>query len=310
MKKILFITLFITSIAQAQTDIDAIMMDKNNLCIGPMYGYSSWTNYWEGTLKRDNQNLGTVSSSMVSIMGNYGISKKVNFLFGLPYIKNKASDGQLKGLDGLQDISLWLKYEAYSKKKGKGILSAYTIAGLSTPSSNYVADFLPMAIGLHSTNFSLRGMVDYEMGKWFATASATYILRSNIKIDRTAYYTTEMHYSNEVEMPDAFSTNFRFGYRHNENIAELFVDDFRTLGGFDITRNNMPFPSNKMNATKLGFNFKYATSFVDGLSIVGNIATTVAGRNVGQSTGFNAGVFYIIDFSKKDKTKTTKTKKK
>lgn len=267
-----------------------------------MYGYSSWTNYWEGTLKRDNQNLGTVSTSTVSIMGNYGISKKINFLFGLPYITTKASAGQLKGLSGLQDISLWLKYEAYSKKKGKGILSAYVIGGLSTPSSNYVADFLPMSIGLHSTNFSLRGMLDYEIGKWFATASATYTYRNNIKLDRTAYYTTEMHYTNEVEMPNTFSSNFRFGYRHNDNIVEIFIDDFKTLGGFDITRNNMPFPSNRMNATLIGAAFKYNTNFVDGLAIVGNFNTTIAGRNVGQTTGFGAGLFYVLDFNKKVKT--------
>lgn len=302
MKKILFITLFITSIAQAQTDIDAIMMDKKNLCIGPMYGYNSWKNYWEGTVKRDNQNLGTVSSSMVSIMANYGISKKVNFLFGLPYISTKTSAGQLKGLSGLQDISLWLKYEAYSKKKGKGILSAYTIAGFSTPITNYVADFLPMSIGLHSTNFSLRGMLDYEVGKWFATASATYTFRNNIALDRTAYYTTTMHYTSEVEMLNTFSSNIRFGYRHNDNIAEIFIDDFKTLGGFDITRNNMPFPSNRMNATRIGAAFKYNTNFVDGLSIVGNFNTTVAGRNVGQTAGFGAGLFYVLDFNKKAKT--------
>lgn len=301
MKKIIIITILITSFAKAQTDIDAIMMDKNNLCIGPMYSYSSWKNYWEGTLKRDNQNLGTVSTSMFSIMGNYGISRQLNFLFGLPYICTNASAGQFKGMTGFQDISMWLKYEVYNKKKGKGFLSAYAIGGLSLPSSNYVADFLPMSIGLQSTNFSLRGLLDYELGKWFVTGSATYTFRSNIQLDRTAYYTTRMHYTNQVEMPNTFNTNFRIGYRHNENIAEIFVDDFTTLGGFDITRNNMPFPSNRMNATRIGGAFKYNTNLIDGLSIVGNVSTTLAGRNVGQSSGFGAGLFYILDFNKKEK---------
>jgi hypothetical protein len=302
MKKILYILFFITSIAKAQTDIDAIMMDKNNLCIGPMYGYNSWKNYWEGTLKRDNQNLGTVSTSMVSIMGNYGISKQLNFLFALPYISTNASAGQFKGMSGLQDISLWLKYEAYNKKKGKGYLSVYTLAGLSTPSTNYVADLLPLSIGLQSTNFSLRGMVDYQLGKWFATGSVTYSVRSNIKLDRTAYYTTTMHYTNEVAMPNTFSSNFRFGYRHNDDIAEIYIDDYKTLGGFDITRNNMPFPSNRMNATRIGAAFKYNTNIVDGLAIVGNFNTTLAGRNIGQSSGYGAGFFYILDFSRKAKS--------
>jgi len=60
MKKIFLIPILIafTSLAcLSQTDIDGIMMEKNAFCIGPMFGYSSWKNYWEGTLKRENLNL-------------------------------------------------------------------------------------------------------------------------------------------------------------------------------------------------------------------------------------------------------------
>jgi hypothetical protein len=35
-----------------QTAIDAIMMEKNAFCVGAIYSYSSWKNYWEGILKR------------------------------------------------------------------------------------------------------------------------------------------------------------------------------------------------------------------------------------------------------------------
>lgn len=295
--------------ASAQTDIDAVMMEKYALCIGPMYGHSSWKNYWEGTLKRNNENLGTVSTTMYSIMGNYGITSKLNVMFGLPYIKTKASAGQLKGQEGIQDLSFWIKWKAYSKIIGQGRLSLFAIGGYSLPASDYVADFLPMSIGLQSKNLSIRGMADYQRGAWFGTASATYIRRSNIEIDRTAYYTTEMHYTNEVEMPDAASFNVRAGYRDKGLIAEAVLDNWTTLGGFDITRNNMPFPSNEMNATRVGFNFKYDMPFLPQLSITGNVMTTIAGRNMGQSTGFNAGIFYVIDFSPKEKTSTDKSKK-
>src|SRR5688572_23072311 len=110
MKKIFLIQLFVVSISSvclSQTDIDAVMMEKNAFCIGPMFGYSSWKNYWEGTLKRENLNLGTVSTKVFSVMGNYGINSKLNVLFGLPYVLTKASAGQLNGQEGLQDLSLW-----------------------------------------------------------------------------------------------------------------------------------------------------------------------------------------------------------
>ena len=93
--------------AKAQTDMAAIMMAKNNFCGGAIYQYSSWTNYWEGTFKRDNQNLGKVSTQMISINGNYGITNRLNVLFGGPWIQTKASQGTLHGMSGIQDLSLW-----------------------------------------------------------------------------------------------------------------------------------------------------------------------------------------------------------
>jgi hypothetical protein len=299
--------LFISGIhtASAQTDIDGIMMAKKNLCIGPVYGYSSWKNYWEGKLKRDNLNLGTVSTQMFGVMGAYGVTNKLNILFSAPYVKTKASAGTLHGQKGFQDGSLWIKYMPVEKKIGNGELSLYGLAGVSAPLSNYVADYLPLALGLRSKTLSLRAMGDYQAGNFFATLSGTYVFRSNIKIDRDEYYTTEMHYTNKVSMPDALSFNFRAGYRHNDIIAEAFLDNWTTLGGFDITRNNMPFPSNRMNATRLGANFKYHLKNLKWLQLVANGNHVIAGRNVGQSTSINAGLFIIFNFSKKTSTIAT-----
>ncbi|MFT3937069.1 MAG: hypothetical protein QM726_25810 [Chitinophagaceae bacterium] len=307
---LLFCSLACMMQAIAQTDADAIMMSKNNFCVGGMYGYSSWKNYWEGTLKRDNQNLGTVSSQMYAVMGNYGISKKLNVLFGLPYIQTKASAGTLHGQKGIQDLSLWLKYMPVEKEIGSGVLSVYGIGGVSFPVSNYVCDYLPLAIGLHSTNVTLRAMVDYQLGSFFATVSGSYIIRSNIKIDRDSYYTTEMHYSNKVEMPNMSQFNLRIGYRTDRMILEALLGQSNTLGGFDITRNNMPFPSNKMNMTAAGLGFKYNVKPIDGLSIVGSGNYTLAGRNVGQATAFNGGIFYILAFKHHKKSTSNTPDKK
>ena len=69
-----------------------------------------------------------------------------------------------------------------------------------------------------------------------------------------------------------------------------------SLGGFDIRRNDMPFPSNRMNATMVGGNIKYVVTKLSGLTLVGGGNYVVAGRNVGQSYNFNGGLFYIINF--------------
>jgi len=309
MKKIIVAFLMIVPImGMAQTDIDAIMMEKNAFCVGPMYSYSSWKNYWEGTLKRENLNLGTVSTQMFGVMGNYGLSRKVNLLFNIPYVQTKASGGTLHGMKGIQDLSLYVKWRALQKKLGGGKLSLFAIGGVSFPVSNYTPDFLPLSIGLYSKTALARIMGDYQKGNFFVTGSATYVLRDNITIDRTSYYTTEQHITNEVEMPDGCSFNFRAGFRNHRWIAEAVVNNWTTLDGFDITRNNMPFPSNRMNATTVGANIKYVLPSLPQLSIVAGGNYTVAGRNVGQATNVYASFFYVFDLSPKSQKKAEPVK--
>jgi hypothetical protein len=297
-------TVMISGVAHGQTDVDAIMMNKNNFCTGFQYSYSSWDHYWEGELKRTNENLGTVSTQMVGWMGNYGITNKLNFLFSVPYVWTKSSAGTLHGVDGMQDLSLTLKYKILENKLGKGKFSLMALGGYSFPVSNYVPDYQPLSIGLGSKNLTLRVTGDYEINKLFVTGTAAYVRRSNITIDRDYYYTDEMHYTNEVEMPDAATFQLRLGYRGGLIGAEAIVNNWTTLGGFDITRNNMPFPSNRMNSTMIGVNFKCNPRAFPGMSLVAGGGYTIAGRNVGQSMGVNGGLFYVFDFNKK--TKTTK----
>jgi len=281
------------------------MMAKNNFCTGLMYTHSSWSDYWEGTWERNNQNIGTVTTNMYAVMGNYGVTNSFDVIFGLPYVTTNASAGTLIGQKGFQDLSLWLKWKSLVKKVNRATYSAYLLGGGSVPVSNYVIDYQPLSIGLGSRTLSGRLILDYQQGHYFMTGSGTYTYRGNVTIDRTSYYTTQLILSNQVEMPDVASYELRTGYRSDWLIAEAILTGMKTLGGFDIRRNDMPFPSNEMNNMTLGVNAKYTTPWVSGLSITGGGNYVLAGRNVGQSTTFNIGVFYIIDFSKKVKATTS-----
>jgi hypothetical protein len=287
----------------AQTDADAIMIPKNYLCTGPMYSHNDWNHYWEGDFKRTNGNLGHVSSQMFSLMADYGVSDKFNVLVNFPYVWTNASAGTLKGQKGLQDASLFLKYMPFEFQVGKGVISLYGIAGGSIPLSNYEPDFLPLSIGAHSRNLMGRFLVDYQRSNFFTTASAEYVYRSNITIDRNSYYTTEMHYTNQVDLPNAMVYNGRMGYRSESWIAEAVAENNTTLGGFDIRKNDMPFPSNKMNWTTLGANFKYTFSRPSGLELTAGGDYVISGRNVGQSTVFHGGVYYLFSVVKQKKDK-------
>jgi len=287
-----------------QSDQDALMMKKNEFCTGLMYQQSTWDQYWEGTLKRENLNIGTMKTQMVGYMAMYGITNKLNAFVSLPWVKTSSTAGQWKGQQGIQDVSAWLKYWAIDKKGAKGRFGLFGLAGVSLPVSDYTIDMLPYSIGLGTTNFNARIMADYQRGKWFATGSMTYVLRSNVELDRTAYYTTGIHYTNEIKMPDATQWMVRAGYRYKNWIAEVVADNWTTQGGHDITRNNMPFVSNRMEATRLGANFKWEDGMVKGLSLLAGGNYALEGRNMGQATTVYGGIVYLFNFSKKSSSNT------
>ena len=275
------------------------MMNKYQWCSGATYLYSRWDNYWEGTYKRDNQNIGTVTTQAVMFMTNYGITDKLNIMAGLPYVWTKASQGTLKGLKDLQDLSVNLKYKAWTTPLGKGRFSVFGIGGFSTPVSDYVIDFLPMSVGLGSTNLTGRLLVDYQQGSFFATAAGAYVWRSNVKLDRMTYYTTQLNNTNEVKMPDMMNFHFSTGIRKKYLVAEAQLFNMTTMGGFDIRKNDMPFPSNKMNSTTVGVHFKYTLPFYTHVELVADGNYTVAGRNVGQAATVGLGAYYIFSVKKR-----------
>lgn len=285
--------------SKAQTEYDAIMMNKKQFCNGFIYSYSSWDQYWEGDFKRENNNLGTVSTKSIMYMAAYGITNKLNVIVGAPYVWTRASAGTLHGMKGLQDMALFIKWKPVSHVIGKSKISLFTIGGLSTPLSDYEYDFLPMSIGLGSTNLTARVIVDYQIEKLAISGSAAYIRRSNVKLDRDSYYDTELHLTNEVRMPDMAQYQLRAGYRGKYLQADALLTNMTTLGGFDISKNNMPFVSNRMNATMLGIGVKYTLKPLPNLSLLAGGNYTVSGRNMGQATSFNAGAFYAFYFGKK-----------
>ena len=282
------------SLATAQTVDDAVMMGKKQWCNGVTYMHSSWNKYWEGTTKRDNKNLGTVTTQSLMVMSNYGISDKLNVLASIPYIWTSASAGTLHGMEGFQDIELDLKYEFYTIKAGKGKFSFMAVGGFSTPLTNYEHDFLPMSIGLGSTNLSGRLTADYQQGIFFTTISSAYVWKSDVTIDRTSYYSDQIYYTNKVDMPNQLYSNLFVGIRKKNLTAQLQVLNMYTFGGSDIRKNDMPFVSNQMNMTSVGGHLKYFLPFVPNLEVIGGADFVVAGRNVGQSQTYTAGLYYIL----------------
>lgn len=285
--------------ATAQSDQDAIMMNKHQWCNGLLYEHSAWKQYWEGTSKRDNANIGTFTSQSIRLVTNYGISNRLNVLASLPYVANKASGGTLHNMHGLQDASLAVKWKPVAAHFSNSKLSFYAVGSLRVPTHDYVVDFLPLSIGLGATSLTASAIADYQVGKFYTTAYAAYTLRSNITLDRTAYYTDHLINSNRVDMPNVASYLVSTGFRSRYLIAETMLRKVTTLGGFDIRRNDMPFASNRMNMTSLGVHLKYTLPVYTHLEFTADGSRVIKGRNVGQTTTASLGVYYLFMINKK-----------
>jgi hypothetical protein len=297
---LLLFTMGISSCGFAQTVTDGLMMPKKTICTGFMYTYDQWTNYWEGELKRENGNIGKVTTTNLMWVGNYGITDKINVIAMVPYIKTKASQGTLTGMEGVQDLSLSLKYNFFTKEFGTDKFKAFGVLSYSTPLTDYTPDYYPLSIGSSTQNISWRASANYalDMGLYIS-ASGAYTWRSNTKIDRPAYFTNGQQYmSDEVKMPNVFDFIVDVGYRKGPFQADIYYMQMNTLGGGDIRRQDMPFVNNRMNAIKLGAFGMYYVSVPKGLALRAGASVTATGRNVGQATTLMAGLLYTIQFSK------------
>ncbi len=296
---ILFSLLALTSQSSfAQTPTDGLMMPKGVICVLGQYSQNSWDEYWEGTNKRSNSNIGTVTTQNVMIMGNYGITDAINVMLGLPYISTKSDVSYLTGQSGLQDLGLWLKYQPLEVKSGFGSLKLQVTGGLSAPVRKYVGDFLPLSIGLHTPAASLRGILNYTTRfGLYATAQAGHTWRGNTKLDRDSYlYNGQLYYSDEAPTPNVVDATGRIGFINTRLQAEVTIDYFTCTDGDDIRYNDMPFPANKMTATTAGVFAKY---FIwRGLALQGSYGKVLSGRNVGQSTQFSGGFTWFFNVCK------------
>ena len=288
--------------ASAQTPNDALMMYKGQICIALPYAQESWTNYWEADLKRSNANLGKVTTKAIMPQFALGLCDNLNLLGGVNYISTAASQGTLRGHSGLQDASILLKYKPLSVKINEHELAGFIVAGFTTPVSNYYPDYMPLAIGAGTTNGSIRGILNFKTKSGiYATLNGGYTARTNIKLDRTFYYTnTEGGItSNEMKMPNLFDGGAALGFTNSRTKIEMTATILNTIGGTDIRRNDMPLPSVGMDNMRVGIFAQYFPEILRGGGVLAFGGYTLSGRNVGQATTIGGGITYRFDAWKK-----------
>ncbi len=284
--------------AGGQMPDDGFLMPARTLTAGVMYSRDQWNEYWEGTRKRDNDNVGTLTTQSATVAAMYGLNDRLSFVGMVPYIWTSASQGTLHGMSGVQDLTLAAKYRLLiTPFTGTGTLTALLVGAVGIPIGDYTPDFLPLSIGSRSRRFTGRFNLHFQSaGSWFASSSVGHTWRNTVTLNRDSYYTNGLLYlTNEVDMPSVFDYTVSAGYRAGRLHVPVSFADMRTLGGSDIRRNDMPFVSNRMNVRKFDVAAMYAPPVLRSPMLRVGVSRVLAGRNVGESTTITAGVLYMIN---------------
>jgi hypothetical protein len=120
--------------------------------------------------------------------------------------------------------------------------------------------------------------------------------RSNINVDRDAYQADNRVYNtNEVRVPNAYDLGGRIGILKRKWQTEVWAERNSCIGGDNIRRNDMPFPTNNMQATMVGWYGKFQPK---ALGVNARVGYVTDGLNVGQSTSYMVGVLYLFGVKK------------
>ncbi|AWG20419.1 hypothetical protein FFWV33_02180 [Flavobacterium faecale] len=228
-------------------------------------------------------NKTTITST--SIYATYGISDQVDVVMVLPYVtaKGHATDEVLTNLglenkrQGFQDVSVFVKYSPFNFDFGSSSLRLIGAVGVKTPLSNYKVEegFQSIiAIGNRSTTVSTTGMAMFKMNSGvFASGQVAGNYASN-------------------DVPNSVTTELKVGYAAKSFYGDVFIANQKSTGGVDIFGEGFAgyFPTTKVNYTKIGVDL-YAPVYKD-WGVSAGASTLVAGRNIGQATGFYGGLVY------------------
>ncbi|MFN7325396.1 MAG: hypothetical protein ACK5SQ_02320 [Chitinophagales bacterium] len=284
---------------EGQTPTDGLMMARRDLCTVVQFNHTQWDQYWEGDRLRSNANFGTIYQRQLQAMSAFGISDRLNALISLPWVQTGATNTYLNGQRGIQDLSVWLKWRLLNRSILGGSLQLFTTGGLSSPVTDYVADYMPLNIGMQSRTSSLRLIAHYQLPIGiYSTAQAGHTWRSNVEIDRNAFiFFDKLYYTNNVPVPNLADATLRLGLLKSRFQVEGWLEGSTGLSGDDMRYNEAPFLTNKMQAITYGFWGRY---WIGKLAVSANYGQVLSGRNVGKATSFGAGIFYLVHLEKKE----------
>jgi hypothetical protein len=226
-----------------------------------------------------------VDVNSVSLFGTYGLSDRIDIVASLPYISTtgNASQGVLDELEfennrsGLQDLSVFVRYNPVNLAVGKSSLNFMIGGGISTPLGDYAVDEglqSILAIGNRATSVNGLAIAQFQTPSGlFLTTQAGYSLRSG-------------------EVPNAVLGEIKAGYAGAKFYVDAWYAGQVSTSGVNILGEGFTgfFPATDVSFSRAGITLFAPVGGGFGLSA--SASRYLNGRNVGQATGFSGGVTY------------------
>ena len=278
--------LTIPALLQAQTPFGGFMKGKGKGDIVVSHNSESYDNVFLVPQKISGVPVfNKVQVNSINLFATFGLSNKVDLQVNLPYITatGSATQAVLDNLGfsnerkGLQDVSVYLKYNPYNVKMGSGNLSLIGAVGVQTPLGGYkVNEGLQsiLAIGNRATQLNTYAMAQYKLDAGvFINGSVGYSLRT-------------------TDVPDAVVSQVKAGYAGKAFYLDAFAATQLSTSGVDILREGFTafFPATKVNYTRLGVNLY--VPIAKGVGLAGGYSVYTAGRNLGASQGASGALIY------------------
>jgi hypothetical protein len=181
------------------------------------------------------------------------------------------------------------------KQIWKGKFYVLPVAEFSTPLANYLSDYQPYSLGLHTNQFMLRGILQYKLDMGlYLRGSVAHLWRTETKVERDYYYNNGSYYTEWMDVPNAWNYQGTLGiWLFNDALrVEGNYTVLRSTSGDDIRTWNAPQPTNKVNSDQIGGFAQYYVSKLPGLGIIAFYSTVLEGRNTGKMTNFGGGITY------------------
>lgn len=284
----LAINVLIALSLHAQSPVNGFMQKEGKGSVAVSYNSESYDEVFLVPKKIENVPIfNRMTLKSASLYFTYGLTKKINVVFNLPYIQSQgAADEQvLKNLGfentrrGFQDITVYAKYQYKTIKREKSSLNLIAAAGIKSPLGDYrVDDKLQSIVAIgnksSSVNFLAISTFRHESGL-YVCGQAGYSFRNN-------------------QVPDAVISELKVGLIQAYYYLDAFIANQTSTSGTDILAEGFEgfFPSTRVNYTRVGVSLCVPIAHKFGVCAGGS--RYLDGRNLGKSTGFYGGVTYAF----------------